>query len=81
MDFGRIPLVATKHRVDLTPEGRIRIENDNIAGVRGDIMWYIKEHGASSPKVIAEQTGIAPPRVKGVINELTGKDYKWFEWV
>lgn len=77
----RLPLMTAKHRIDLTPMGRQKLETQNIDGAKGTIMWHLKEHGASSLKEISEYTGMTFPRVKGIAKELAGNDYKWVEWV
>ena len=80
MQFPTGTPMMSKHQIDLTPLGRQKLEVDNIGGDRGEIMWYLKQHGRSSLREIAEKTGIVFPKVKGLVNEMSGKYCRWLEW-
>lgn len=66
---------------NLTPIGKQKLETSNITGPVGMILWYLKEHGASSVKEVSSETGIVAPKAKAILNQYSGKDYKWVEWV
>lgn len=78
--FGK-PFQQKANQAVLTPKGQQKLEASNGSGTQWTILWYLKEHGRSSPKEISDDLSIAFPKVKNILNSLAGKDYRWVEWV
>lgn len=76
-----IPFAPPKHQVDLTQLGRQKLESmDNMTQSKADIMYYLKDHGRSSPQEIARGLNMNFQRVKSMVKELASGEYRWLEW-
>ncbi len=78
--FG-VPFAPPKHQLDLTSLGRSKLESiDDMPDIRAAIMFYLKDHGRSSPQEIAKRTGKNFQKVQVVVKQLVSGDYRWIEW-
>ena len=76
-----IPFQKKLSLAQLTPIGKQKLEASNVESPMTKICWHLKDRGTSSVPEIAVGTGIAPSKVKSILNTLSGDDWRWIEWV
>lgn len=60
----------TKPMAILTPYGKQKLDDTDIRGDKGAIMWYLKENGMSSVQELADECGMSQNKIRDILKDL-----------